>query len=50
MGSSMIMVVRAMVKGATRYAAEQGHAAMDPAAGLSRAGAGGKEKGHATVY
>lgn len=36
--------VLAMVRGVTRYAVEQGHAATDPAAGLTRASAGGKEK------
>lgn len=36
--------VLAMIKSVTRYAAEQGHAAMDPAAGLTRVSAGGKEK------
>lgn len=36
--------VLAMVKAVTRYAAEQGHCDTDPAAGFTRASAGGKEK------
>lgn len=41
--------VLAMLKGVTRYATEQGHAATDPAAGLSRGSAGGKEKARERV-
>lgn len=44
-GTSVIAnLVLAMVKGMTQYAVGQGHAPADPAAGLSRSSAGGKEK------